>query len=99
MFSRSKKESTISSSEKVLVDVKSLSHSDHIDLRKKALHIYLHGLFDALCGRKSIDDPKDIIRTVNAIYWSLHNSFMHGWREHQWRFKETTNVSISYCIM
>ena len=95
LFSRS--QTATSSGEQGLIDVKSLSQSHHIELRKRALTIYINGLQDVLYGPKSIVDPINIIRTVHAMYLSLHNSYVsygyHGQFESDWRLKETTDVS------
>ena len=99
LFKNKKESTTVSSGEKILIDIKSLTESDHMDFRKKALHIYLNGLRDALFGTKSIDDPVNVIGTVYAIYLSLHNSFIHDRYEHHWRFNETANVSIYIYIV
>ena len=96
LFSRS--QTTTSSDEKSLIDIKSLSQSHHTELRKRALSIYLNGLQDVLYGPESIVDPINIIRTVHAMYLSLHNSyvsyFCYAQYEVEWRLKETTDVSV-----
>ena len=96
LFSRS--QTTISGGEQSLIDIKSLSQSDHAELRKRALSIYLNGLQDVLYGPESIVDPINIIRTVHSMYLSLHNSYVsyvyHGQLEVDWRMKETTDVSV-----
>ena len=94
---RSKKESTeVPSDEQVLIDIKSFSHSDHVELRKKALSVYLSSLHDILYGPEPINDPINVIGTVYAVYFSLHNSyvsyFFHEHHEVDWRLRETTNV-------
>ena len=92
------------SSEQVLVDIKSLSHSEHVKLRKKALNSYLSSLHDVLYGAESIDDPVYLIRTVYALYFSLHNSYVtyhynYLQREVAWQLKETANVSYMLLYM
>ena len=96
IFSRGKKESTeTSSGEQVLIDVKSLTLSDHVELRKKALSIYLNSVQDSLSRPETTDDPINVIRTTFAVYLSLHNHYVYyNWHEADWRFKETTDVSI-----
>ena len=96
LFSRGKKESTeASSGEQVLIDVKSLTLSDHVELRKKALSIYLNTIQDSLSGPETTDDPINVIRTTFAMYLSLHNHYVYYNRQGaDWRFKETTDVSI-----
>lgn len=94
--SKGKKESSeASSDEQVLIDVKSLTSSNHAELRKKALSIYLCSVRDSLSGPETIDDPINVIRTTFAVYVSLHNHpVYYNWQEADWRFKETTDVSI-----
>lgn len=93
---KGKKESTAASSgEQVLVDIKKLSESHHVELRKRALSIYLHGLRIILYGPEAVDNPTNIIRTIYAIYASLHNSYVYfNWHQADWRLTETTDVSI-----
>ena len=93
----SKSQTTTASGEQGLVDVRSLSHLDHIEFRQQALSIYLNGLQDVLYGPENIADPINTIRTVHAMYLSLHNSYVsygyHGQFESDWRLKETIDVS------
>ena len=94
--SKNKKESTeTSSGEQVLIDVKSLTTSNHVELRKKALSVYLNSIQDSLSGPETTDDPINVIRTTFAIYLSLHNHYVYyNWQGAHWRFQETTDVSI-----
>ena len=96
IFGWFRSQTTTSSGEQGLIDVKSFSQSDHVVLRKRALNTYLNSLQDVLCGPASMDDPINIIRTVHAMYLSLHNSFVsyvyHKQHEVDWRLKETTDV-------
>lgn len=88
-----KKES--SSDEQGFIDVKSLSHSQHVELRKSALTFYLNGLCGILHGPESMEDPVGIVKTVFAIYATLYNSFVFfKWDETSWRFQETAEVSF-----
>ena len=91
-----KKESTeTSSGEQVLIDVKSLTTSNHIELRKKALSVYLNSIQDSLSGPETTDDPINVIRTTFAMYLSLHNHYVYyNLQGAHWRFQETTDVSI-----
>ena len=103
-FFRSTKGNTASSSdEQGFIDVKSLSHQNHAELRKSALTFYLNGLCDILCGPKTMEDPISIVKTVFAIYAVLHDSYVFfnwseafNWHEavSDWRFQETVDVSF-----
>ena len=95
-----KNQTTLFSSEQGLIDVTKLSQSDHVALRKNTLSIYLNGLQGILCGPESVSDPINIVRTVHAMYSSLHNSYVtypyYGQQyEDDVRLKETTDVSSS----
>ena len=99
LFSRS--QTTTSSGEHGFIDVKLLSQSNHVELRKRALSIYLNSLQDVLYGPEPMDDPINIIRTVHAMYLSLHNSFVsyryyYEQYEVDWQLKETTDVRSIY---
>ena len=92
------------SREQVLIDIKSLSQSDHVKLRKKALNSYLISLHDVLYGPESIDDPVHLIRTVYALYFSLHNShvtyrYYNEQHEVAWQLQETANVRYKLLYM
>ena len=95
---RTKKESTTSSSdEQGFVDVKSLSHSHHVELRKSALTFYLNSLCDILYGAEAVENPISIVQTVYAIYTTLHNSFVYfNWHETDWKFQEITEVNFTF---
>ena len=95
-----KSHTTLFSSEQGLIDVTRLSQSDHVALRKNTLSIYLNGIQGYLCGPESFNDPINVVRTVHAMYLSLHNSYVtylnYGQQyEADLRLKETTDVSNS----
>ena len=91
---KTKRDTTAATSdEQSLIDVKSLSHSDHVELRKSALTFYLNGLHDVLYGPESMEDPISIVRTVHAIYSTLHNSYVFfSWHEAEWKLQGTADV-------
>ena len=94
IFKIKKESSALFSDEQGLIDVKLLSHSQHVELRKSALTFYLNNLYDVLYGTKSMEDPINIVQTVYAIYATLHNSYVHfHWNETDWRFQEIVDVS------
>ena len=95
-----KAQATLFSSEQGLIDVTRLSQSDHVALRKSTLSIYLNSIHGILCGPESLDDPINVVRTVHAMYLSLHNSYVtypyYGQQyEADLKLKETTDVSSS----
>lgn len=95
LFGYKKENTSIPSSEQAIIDIKTLSLSNHIQARINALKIYLSSLHNILHGVKSVNDPIDVIRTVYAIYKSLDDSCVYfDEKEIYWRFKEIAQVSI-----
>ena len=95
-FLRGKKENTASSGEQKF-DIKLLFESDHVELRKIALKLYLIGLQNVFYGLGSIDESVDIVRQVFAIYASLNSSYVFcDYCERSWKFDETKEVCM-YC--
>ena len=82
------------SDEQTFVDVKSITETEHIELRNEALNLYFNDLYSVLYGIEPISDPISIIKQVYAIYASLNNSF-HYYDNHEaaWKFEELTEVN------
>ena len=75
-----------------------LKPDNHKELRKDALLMHLHSMYDVLVGTKSMDDPVYCVEVICATYLSLHTYYLHyksvyGYLGCQnWEFNETTKV-------
>jgi len=93
---KSRKDTVMFGSEQ-FVDIKSLSQSDHVNLRKMALAFYLNGFQDILCGIARIDDPVQVVRIVYGMFASLDNGYVYyDNHETDWKFEETAEVCYKF---